>query len=87
MFNDGCLEKHIERRVNMLSTTDQIYVLRTCWVCGGSKTVIDDAGNSSPCTACDEKGKQAVPVTLRDLAAFIGQEIVNQVRLQTGIRS
>ena len=71
----------------MLSTTDQIYVLRTCWACGGSKTVTDDAGNTSLCTACDEKGKQAASATLRDLAAFIGQEIVNQVRLQTGIRS
>ena len=75
-----------ESVVNMsfLSRSDEIYVLRRCWTCGGSKTVTDDAGNTSPCTVCDENGKQSVPVNLHDLADFFGEEIVNMIRLRTG---
>src|SRR6266487_3678913 len=47
-----------------LNGTDEIPVLKRCRKCGGTKEVRDAEGNTSPCTICDDKGKEIVPVRM-----------------------
>ncbi len=63
-----------------LNSTDEFPVLKICRKCGGKKEVQDEAGNTSPCTMCNDDGKEIVPVPFRDLAAYIRAEIVKQSR-------
>lgn len=66
-----------------LNYSDEFPVLKKCRKCGGTKTATDEAGNISPCTTCDDRGKEIVPVPFRDIAAYIGEEIAKQIRLKT----
>lgn len=54
---------------------DEIYVMRTCTVCGGRKTVTGNTGNSSPCTKCDDRGKELIPISIAKFAADLKQVI------------
>ena len=69
-----------------LTVFDEVSVLKKCRTCGGTKTVQDATGSTSPCTKCDDRGKEIVPVPIREFVNFIGQEMANQIRLKTGLR-
>lgn len=69
-----------------LSTTDKIEVFKLCPGCFGAKVIKDDAGNEIPCPHCHGAGEVTEHVMLREFVEFFGQEIVNTVRLRTGIK-
>ena len=64
-----------------LNYSDEFPIIKKCGKCGGTKKVQDEAGNTSPCTTCDDNGKEIVPVPFRDIAAYIREEIVKQTQI------
>jgi hypothetical protein len=77
------IEEYIYMSFYDLNSTDEFPVLKKCRKCGGKKEVQDESGNTSPCTTCDDRGKEIVLVPFRDLVAYIRAEIVKQSRQLT----